>query len=218
MGGVSLLPTHRHAEVRTVQPGDEAALSRIAYETGFFGESAAVYFPARTLFGRLWITPYLRGMNPCGFVAAGPGGLRGYIVGAPDWPTYHRAVRRTVPLSLGAAWPERAHLAPSAAFLLRSALCGLPHADPARYPAHLHLNLLASARGQRLGEALLETYLEHLRGLGAGGVQLSTTLENVAAVRLYRKFGFEVLASALTPLWTPYLGRPAQLVTMGRRL
>jgi len=160
--------------LRPVRPDDEAAVSAVAYATGFFGASAARYFPARELFGRLWVTPYLRG--------------------APQ------------------------EVVPSLRFLLRSARYALPHADAARYPAHLHLNLLPEARGHHLGEQLLLTYLDELRRRGACGVQLSTTEENVAAVHLYRKAGFTVLSEARTPLWTPWLGRPTRQLVMGRIL
>ena len=204
--------------LRPVCPDDEAAVGAIAYATGFFGASAARYFPARELFGRLWVTPYLRGMPPCGFVAQLGGQTVGYIIGSPSWDTYARALRRTVPRSLWEAWPAPQELVPSLRFLLRSARYALPHADAARYPAHLHLNLLPEARGHHLGEQLLLTYLDELRRRGACGVQLSTTEENVAAVHLYRKAGFTVLSEARTPLWTPWLGRPTRQLVMGRIL
>lgn len=200
-----------------MRPDDEAEVSAIAYATGFFGESADRYFPARRLFGRLWVTPYLRTPAPLGYVATNGDAISGYIIGSASWESYHRGLLHTLPVALGSAWPP-APLRPSVRFLLRVARYGLPHADPARYPAHLHLNLLASARGQRLGERLLAAYLERLQALGVGGVQLSTTTENVAAMKLYGRSGFEVLREAQTPLWTPYLGRPTTQVVMGRRL
>ena len=47
--------------IRVAHPGDAAAVGDIAFETGFFGSSAARYFPAPELFGVLWAGPYFAG-------------------------------------------------------------------------------------------------------------------------------------------------------------
>ena len=89
---------------------------------------------------------------------------------------------------------------------------------PAReYPGHLHLNVLSSAQGLGAGSALLGTYLTWLSRRGAPGVQLSTTRENAAAVRLYQRFGFEIWSENRSPLWRPWLGHDAVHLVMTRR-
>ncbi|ABF44221.1 Acetyltransferase (plasmid) [Deinococcus geothermalis DSM 11300] len=35
---------------------------------------------------------------------------------------------------------------------------------------------------------------------------------------LYRKCGFEEVAARLTPLWTPWMGRPVEHLALDRRL
>lgn len=203
---------------RPAEPRDERRLGEIAYATGYFGDPATRYFPDEVLFADLWVRPYLHGGGGASFVVELAGEVQGYVLGAPDPAAYQRALTRTV----------RGHVLPSLLagryrrpwpglwYLLRAGLHSGPHADPAVFPAHLHLNLLPAARGQGLSGPLLDLHLARLAGLGVRGVQLSTTLENVAALRTYRRRGFVVAGARRTPLWTPWLGHPAVQVVMTR--
>ncbi|WP_309571673.1 GNAT family N-acetyltransferase [Deinococcus sp.] len=207
--------------VRQIRPDDVAAVARIAYLTGFFGESAAVYFPDAALFGALWVGPYFGGagaggVGAAGFVAERGGEVLGYIVGAPDHGAYRRALSGVVARYVTSTLPATATLR-SVPYLLRAGRFPSPHADWAAYPAHLHLNLLPGARGLGVGRRLLDAHLGALGGLGVPGVQLSTTTENPAAITLYGRAGFTVLDSRTTPLWVPWLGHPATQVVMGLR-
>ena len=204
--------------VRPVRASDFAGVSEIAYATGFFGASASRYFPDAALFGDLWVRPYFVG-PPTGFVAEDDGRLLGYIIGTVSWTTYRRAFARVL---AGVLWRviRGGYARPAGAlpFLLRQVRCSTPHAPEAAFPAHLHLNLVEDARGLGLGSALLQAYLELLMDRGVPGVQLSTTLENRAAVAVYRRFGLTVWATWESPLWVPWLGRPAMHVIMTRTL
>ncbi|THF85107.1 GNAT family N-acetyltransferase [Deinococcus sp. KSM4-11] len=207
--------------LRPVRPDDRAALAQIAYHTGFFGASAAVYFPDAALFGALWMEPYLggagvEGAGAAGFVADLDGVVLGYIVGAPDHGAYQRALTAVVARFLTTHRPTPDTLR-SLRYLVRAARYSSPHADWMAYPAHLHLNLLPAARGLGVGRRLLDAHLSALGGLGVPGVQLSTTTENGAAITLYGRAGFGVLASRDSPLWMPWLGRATTHVVMGRR-
>lgn len=203
--------------IRPIHPSDERGVGRIAYQTGFFGQSAAPYFANERLFARLWVGPYFRGGFAC-LVAEAEGSILGYILGSPDPAQYGRALRRVL---LGRTLSRLAPLSQTWAslpYLLRAARYPSPHANWTQFPAHLHINLLAQARGLGVGKRLLAAHLELLRGAGVAGVQLSTTTENRAALELYRRFDFVPLVSAETPLWTPWLGHPAEHVGLGLRL
>lgn len=69
-----------------------------------------------------------------------------------------------------------------------------------------------------MGQALLNAHLEALRQHRVPGVQLSTTRENAAALRLYERAGFWVWREASSPLWRPWLGRDAVHVVMVKEL
>ncbi|WP_295820259.1 GNAT family N-acetyltransferase [uncultured Deinococcus sp.] len=202
--------------IRPVCPRDWADVARVAYLTGFFGQSAQVYFPDQALFGALWTGPYVQGTGAGSFVAERAGEVVGYVLGAPEHDRYRQALIRVVARQVIRRRPTSATLR-SLRYLWRAALYPSPHADWRAFPAHLHLNLLPAARGAGAGRRLLEAHLSVLGGLGVPGVQLSTTTENVAALGLYRRLGFEVLETRITPLWTPWLGHPATHVLMGLR-
>lgn len=202
--------------IRPTLPQDREVVGRVAYQTGFFGQSAGGYFPDQRLFAALWVGPYFQGAGAGGFVAEVDGEVVGYILGAPDHRAYQQALTGVVARHLLTARPTLATLR-SAAYLLRAARYPSRHADWAAYPAHLHLNLLPGARRMGAGRRLLEAHLAVLGGLGVPGVQLSTTTENGAALTLYRRAGFSGLSSQVSPLWTPWLGRETTQVVMGLR-
>ncbi|PTA69688.1 GNAT family N-acetyltransferase [Deinococcus arcticus] len=194
--------------VRPIQPGDEAAVGRVAYQTGFFGHSAARYFPDAALFAALWVGPYFRGGGFGGFVAQQEGAVVGYVLGSPSAAQYRRALAGLVVEQGGSLLRQSGFR--GLPYLWRAARWPAPHADEHAFPAHLHLNLLPRARGHGAGEGLLRAHLQVLAGAGVPGVQLATTAENAAALRLYARLGFTVAARRTTPLWTPWLGHPAE--------
>lgn len=214
------MPADPRLTLRPVQPGDAAALAHVAYETAFFGASAERFFPCRPLFAALWVAPYFQaGSGSVGFVALRGEEVLGYILGSVDPGRYALALTAQVPGLLG-QWlrGQLPGVWPSVAYLLRSALYRVPHPPADRYPAHLHLNLLASARGLGAGGALLDAFLAELRARRVPGVQLSTTRRNVAAVELYTRRGFREWAARRTRLWTPWTGQTEEQVTMALNL
>ncbi|CAP96293.1 hypothetical protein E8E15_001600 [Penicillium rubens] len=73
------------------------------------------------------------------------------------------------------------------------------------------LYVLKEARGERLGEKLVQAILAQARALGYRGMRLDTLPEMTAAQRLYRKYGFVDIA--------PYYDTPIQrTVFMGCEL
>lgn len=64
-----------------------------------------------------------------------------------------------------------------------------------QYPAHLHIDLLDSASGRGYGTLLLQKLLSVLRADGVRGIMLGVSSTKPAAIRFYRKNGFEIIAS-----------------------
>lgn len=201
--------------LRPPTPSDLGSLGGVAYATGFFGDSAERYFPDPQLFALLWVWPYLHGGGgAASLLAEDRSGACGYLLGSG--PGYGRALAEAAALGLYGTALGR-YRPRNWRYPLRLLRSHVPDAGAA-YPVHLHLNLLHRARGQGLGNALLEAHLSRLRAAGVPGVQLSATTENRAALGLYRKHGFGVLWQGQRKLWTPWLGRSATHVLMGRRL
>jgi ribosomal protein S18 acetylase RimI-like enzyme len=63
----------------------------------------------------------------------------------------------------------------------------------AAYPAHLHIDLLARARGLGLGRVLIERLLTELRARSVAGVHLGVDPANANAIGFYEHLGFRVL-------------------------
>ncbi len=208
--------------LRPAASDDHVAIAEIAYATAFFGNSADRFFPDQRLFADLWVRPYLDPYGPgcCNLVCEDDGRVDGYVLACRDLRLLRRyLLLRLAPhllrqllsgtyLRLGGCLP----------YLLRLLLHPVQFASLPAYPAQLHINLAATARGKGWGEALLRAHLDCLQALGVPGVQLSTTRENEAAVSLYRKLGFEVVAAYPSRLWRPWLGGETVHLVMARKL
>ena len=138
--------------------------------------ATAVRWPTDTAasaaFQHLWLDQYLEHERDLVFVAsrAQAGGGRdvvGYLLGCRINP---------------ARSPRFAALDYFQAF---APLC-------ARYPAHLHVNIDAGCRGQRIGERLVEVLCELLAFEGLAGVHVVTGREQ-RNVGFYRRLGFDEL-------------------------
>ena len=86
------------------------------------------------------------------------------------------------------------------------------------YPAHLHINLSEASRGLGLGKALMAAYLDQLRQNHIRGVHLFTTSLNIAAIGLYKRFGFELLDARPTKMWVDFIEQPVENQAYGLRL
>lgn len=190
-------------EVRPYRSEDRAAVRNICYATGLLGNPITALVPDQELFADLWTAAYTDGFPELALVATLEGVTIGYVIGVADARALSLVFRRSVlPLVLGRLvrgeyrkWRE------SLPHLFRLALELATHAPAARFPAHLHINLLESARGHGVGRKLLERFLMQLEAQGVPGVQLSTTDRNEAAVHLYERLGFRVSSSSETGLY-----------------
>lgn len=213
-----------NAGVRPYRPEDREAVRRIYADTAFFGEPVEAYFDDRELFADLGINAYLDHFPDYVFVASEADNIVGYILGCPSGDSGIRAytVASLPRLLLGVA-RKRYRLGQKTIAYALANLQAVLHGEllevrSALYPANLHVNVVAEARGRGLGASLLSTYLEKLRSENIAGVHLVTTELNQAAVRLFRRHGFELLAERPSRLWHRHLGRQLQLLAFGLRL
>lgn len=201
--------------VRPATTADARAIADVAFETAFFGASAAAFFPCPELFGELWVQPYLHAGH--GHVAVTQAGkVVGYCVGVDQPTDYARGLLARLPRTVAAL--ARCGCSPGWRTALKygwRALRFRTPAAPARiYPAHLHLALLPASRGGGAGRALLSAFLTAAAGRGVQGLQLSTTAGHVAAVNLYLSSGFEQWAAGASPLWRPWTGHDETHLTL----
>ena len=112
------------------------------------------------------------------------GTAHGYILCAPDFDAwiqhaepYHARIR-----ALGPNYVER---------LAREVDTYRRHKD--RYPAHLHIDIEPGFTGGGWGGKLLEELASRLTGQGVPGLMLGVSADNAAAIRFYKRHGFEKL-------------------------
>ncbi len=194
--------------MRRATPQDLPAIARISHQTLLLGREGRQVFPSETLWGELFVAPYLR-RGCCNLVAEEGGEVVGYILGACSDRALLLDLLPRLPLLLlrlllGRYGPTLPHLR----YLLRLLLFPGPKAPKDRYPAHLHISVRPEAQGHGAGRALLAAFLDCLKEKGVPGVQLSTTRANQAARKLYRSLGFRLYAKRATPFWAPYHGHP----------
>lgn len=179
--------------IREVTPGDRASVARICRVTGSGGDDATGDHLDDDVLADVYATPYLEHPTGFGVVAVGEGGeVVGYLIGTTDTASFSRwFVSEWWPRVSGEKEPRTA----ADVSLFRGA------ADPVRmiisnverYPAHLHIDLLESARGGGTGRRLVEAALTVLRRRGVGGVHLVVAASNTGAVAFYERTGFTAL-------------------------
>lgn len=183
--------------IRRYEPADREAIRRICFETGYMGESIEWIWRDRESFADL-ITRYYTDREPESIQVATRGGdVVGYLTGCVD----SERARGNAAAEVRRLLLRGGLLRPGfGAFLARAAFDTLRDRNlrgealfDARFPAHLHIDLLPEGRGRGLGRRLMDGWFDHLRDLGVPGVHLGTFAENRAAIRFFAGCGLERL-------------------------
>ena len=188
--------------IRRASRDEAPALYEICLRTADSGADASGLYSHRELPGDVWAIPYLLFAPDHAFVLDADGTVLGYVVGTPDTDAFERKLD-------AAWWPEvrnkyrgwTAQAELDANVLDR--LPAPPHSDPrlvARYPAHLHINILQTVQAGGFGRKLIETELRALRSAGASGVHLGCGLGNERAIGFYHYVGFQEIERT-TAVW-----------------
>lgn len=186
--------TVRHVVVRPYRAADRARVRDIAYRTGFLGEPADCYWRDVESFANVWTGYYTDREPQSAFVAERHGSVVGYLLGCVDSSHAESpkdALVREIRRRLLIVRPG------TAGFLWRSIVDGLRGVEApsgelgdARWPAHLHIDLLPEARRGGVGTALMRAWLGRLRSLGVPGCHLVTLHENRPAIAFFERLGF----------------------------
>jgi ribosomal protein S18 acetylase RimI-like enzyme len=196
--------------IRPARAADAPALYDICLRTGADGDDATDRYADPRLLAEVYVGPYLALEPDLAFVVADDA-VGGYVLGVRDTADFERRAEESW-------WPPLRERYPldSAAQGGADADAGIirmlhrPHrADPAvlaRFPSHLHVDLLPEWQGGGWGRRLLETLFAALADAGSPGVHLGVSRSNERAVAFYRRMGFTEL------------DRDAGGLTMGRSL
>ena len=169
--------------VRPVRPDDLDAMRDICVETSSLplrGERD------RRFLLLMYCDPYAEYFPDDCFVAVDEEDRPvGYILCAADTRGFFRLFRREV-------LPEIDKLGFSRA-LGAKAVCAQQTVCSVFAPAHLHIDLTASARRRGTGTALMNALKDHLASKGIDRVQLTCGSKNKPAISFYRKNGFHTV-------------------------
>jgi ribosomal protein S18 acetylase RimI-like enzyme len=200
-------PTDPAAELtirpaRTHDPAEVDRLYEICLRTGDHGGDASALTAEPRLVGDVYLGAYLRLAPELAFVLVdpavpGPEGVLGYVVGVADTAAFQERLEREWWPELRERHPLGAHVSAFDADLVR-AIHHPEIVEPAivaRYPAHLHVDLLPDAQGGGHGRRLLATLFDALRASGVPGVHLGVSLRNTAAIGFYEHLGFRQLTA-----------------------
>ena len=174
--------------------GDREALQDICYLTGYMGDSAAYFWRHRPSFVEVWTSYYLDHEPESVYVAIKDDSVVGYLTGCLDTTMAKSdTILQSAIIKYGLLFRPG-----TAGFFWRAIFDGIKDKHgatgefiDARWPAHLHINLLPVARGTGLGAAFMESWMERLRQSGSSGCHLGTLVENTRAVLFFEKMGFK---------------------------
>ena len=186
-------------EIRTYRPSDLDALYAISLATGHGGKDASHLYDDPRLMGHIYAAPYAI-LNPdLVLVAADEQSVVGYAAGTTDTVSWQAELERSWWPTLRAKYAFPGEL-PSPLWSpdqRRAFIIHKPETCPRSvahvYPAHLHLNLLPKAQGQKLGSALFETWYSLAAKAGASSVHIGTNRTNSRSFQFWSGQGFKEL-------------------------
>jgi ribosomal protein S18 acetylase RimI-like enzyme len=185
------------SEIRPYRPADLGALYDICLKTGDSGKDASHLHKDLKVVGHLYAGPYGVLSPQTALVAEDDEGVGGYIVGALDTVAFEDRLERDwfPTLRQFYAVPDRSRSNNWGFDEQRAWLIHHPQRTPRylteRWPSHLHINFLPRMQGVGLGKAMVDRWLDLVRGLGSRGVHLGVSAQNERALRFYAVYGFE---------------------------
>jgi ribosomal protein S18 acetylase RimI-like enzyme len=201
-------------DIRPYHSSDRQEVFRIGADTAFFGAPIEAYMDDRNAFLDAFYAYYTDLEPEHTWVATANKQVVGFLTGCVDTRVHNRQIPKViVPRLAGNFIRGKYHFGRRSWNYFSGLLAGLlrreyTHVDLDIFPAHLHINVDAAWRGYKIGQRLMEAYLDQLRRLGIPGVFLDTTSLNEAACRLYVKMGFRLLESRPDRFWTHRFGHP----------
>ena len=211
-------------KIRPYGESDRKDVFRIAANTAFFGEPVEAFLDDRRLFCDAFIRYYTDYEADYAWVACEKNLVVGYLTGCVDTAAQRkRYLIRTIAPLVGKVFQGKYKLGRKTWRFALSMLGGVirneySHVNYYEYPAHLHINVDVSSRGQGSGQKLMGAYLNQIRQLGVPGVFLGTTNLNKAACRLYERKGFKLLDTWQTQVWSYLVKRSVENRSYGLKL
>jgi ribosomal protein S18 acetylase RimI-like enzyme len=190
------------ARIRPYRPRDLDALYQVCLQTGRNGDDATSLYRDPWLIGHVHAAPYGIFQPSLAFVAQDDAGVGGYILGALDTESFEERLERDWWPRLRGRYPDPPADVPQEewtadqrkAHQIRHRFPSRPEAA-ARYPSHLHIDIVPRLQGGGSGRRLMAALTGALREQGSPGVHLGVHAANTRAIGFYRHVGFTELHS-----------------------
>lgn len=185
--------------IRPARPDDEPAAYDVCLKTGDHGRDGEPFYREDPdALGRIFVGPYLAYEPELSLILEDDLGICGYALGAFDSRAFYAryeadwrpdlCARFPAPSGDASQWTRVQHV--HHCYHHPDYFCPEPYGA---YPSHLHIDLLARARGRGYGRRLLERIMGTLRSLGSPGAHLGVSTLNMPAVGFYQRLGFREL-------------------------
>ncbi len=191
-------------EVRPYRASDRPAIREICVATAWMGQPAGDRIADDWIWAEYWTRYFTDRERRHTWVAVSrvDGRVVGYLTGTADVRRFERyvpwllpgMVLRVIRGRLISNPVSRRAIFGTLKSMMRGELA-LPPGIIERYPATLHLNLLAETRGQGLGRRLFERYIARIRRLGVRGVHAQTLSVNAGVAKFNEALGFRQVAT-----------------------
>ena len=200
------------AHIRPYRPGDLDALYEICLLTGDGGQDATSLFADSMLLGHFFAAPYGLFAPSLAFVLEDAQGVGGYILGALDTRAFEEQLESNWWPRLRTRYPDPAAGVPTEQWTPDQHMAHMIHHPwripdelAARYPSHLHIDVLPRLQAGGYGRQMTNTLTAALRDRGSRGVHLHVPRGNQRAAGFYRHLGFTELPAAAAELPAPSL-------------
>jgi GNAT superfamily N-acetyltransferase len=185
--------------IRPLRRADRQAVRDICIQTAWLGGPGKGHIPDRWIWAEFWTRYFTDRAPQNSWVLCSPGDDRvvGYLTGTDDVRRFDaytpflapgiilRAIRKRL-----LRWPDTRAAVVSMLKSIASGEMSIPPALVRDYPATMHIDLLAEARGRGYGVELYETFLRRMESLGVRGVHAQTLSVNEPITRFCRDAGF----------------------------
>ena len=186
--------------LRTAKITDLPDLLRVCLETGDSGKDATHLHKLPDLVGEIYVAPYVIHEPDLAYALLSDKQVVGYLLGVLDTRAFESIlVDKYWPIAKAKYQKIDSELTPSDQELIKELdKQGFSEESlTAKYPSHLHIDIVEAHQGAGYGKSMIAFLLEELKAAGSAGVHLHMSASNDRARGFYKKFGFvEVFENA----------------------
>ena len=179
--------------LRTAKVTDLPDLLRVCLETGDSGKDATHLHKLPELVGDIYVAPYVIHEPDLAYALLSDKRVVGYLLGVLDTRAFESIlVDKYWPIAKAKYQKIDSELTPSDQELIKE-LYRQGFSDDsliAKYPSHLHIDIVEAHQGAGYGKSMIAFLLEELKTAGSTGVHLHMSASNDRARGFYKKFGF----------------------------